>query len=113
MSKKPYLMLAVICLIGAVIVFGFFILFMIDGSFLDDLSVTGLLLEIFMYLGLSMMFLVSASVFFMIYLRKGVAEHNVPMKTCPSCGQTMDIKEMSCPRCFTLQPVYDPRRDRK
>jgi len=113
MSPKMYLVLAIACCLGAVLAFGLFISYMITGDFLDDFSVTGLITRIFIFLGLATVFMTLALIFFIKSSARGSSIRNVPTKTCPSCGQTMDTKEMSCPRCFTLQPVHDPRRDRK
>jgi len=113
MSPKIYLLLAVAAAIGLVITFGIFVNSKISGSFFEETTVSGILLTIGIFvIGITVLMPLMA-----LSLMKYLSSRNAPVrapptKKCPSCGTEMDEKEMSCPRCFTLQPVggHGPHR---
>jgi hypothetical protein len=106
MKQNGYLVLAIASIIGAVAMFALFIMKMTSEEFLNpDGSVFIMILSILAYIGLASMFMLLSALFFIKYYRaKNGAGTVFKTKKCVSCGTEMDIMEMSCPRCFTLQP---------
>jgi hypothetical protein len=106
MNPKAYLILAIISFIGVVAAFIFFIATIAsDGFYSGDSTVSDIMITIFTYLGLVMLF-VFLGVFFLIKYAKAnnYSAQSELTKKCISCGTVIGITEMSCPRCFTLQP---------
>jgi formate hydrogenlyase subunit 3/multisubunit Na+/H+ antiporter MnhD subunit len=109
MRSKIYLILAILSFIGIFVAIGMFSIWMMDGSFLDDdLSMSALMLRIFLYVGALGAMLFLTSFFFIKYAKAQAGRTNpYPVKKCTSCGAELGITELSCPRCFTLQPPED------
>jgi len=106
MGSKGYLVLAAASIIGMVAAFIFFVIALAsDELYSKDPSVLDILLPIFLYLGLVMLF-----VFLLVYSlikydkSKRHTQYEELTKKCISCGTTIGLTELSCPRCFTLQP---------
>ena len=104
MRPKTYLILAIACVIGIFISFGAFAVSMFSSEFYTELDVYGMIFTIFLYIGMASLFMLLAVIFFIKYNRAKHPPVIISTKQCASCGTTMGAMEMSCPRCFSLQP---------
>ena len=106
MGSKVYLVLAAASVIGMIAAFVFFIITIASDKFYsDDPSVFGILLTIFMYLGLVMLFVLLLIYSLFKYDKsKRHSAYEELTKKCISCGTTLGLTELTCHRCFTLQP---------
>ena len=110
-SPKIYAVIGILCIIGVFVSFGYFAYRMMSDDFLDDFSVTGIILNILLYIGSACFFMFMAALSISRYLRsKDTSDPDRLTKTCPSCGHVMAITEMSCPRCYTLLPTDEYTR---
>jgi uncharacterized BrkB/YihY/UPF0761 family membrane protein len=115
MKAKIYLILGAAAVIGAIAAFGFFIYTMMSGDiFEEEFSPFNMVLRTFLLIGVSFI-LMFLAIFFFARSTTAQNEYNnrSQMKKCISCGAVIGVTEMSCPRCFVLQPVEhnnDPMR---
>ncbi|MCL2143170.1 MAG: hypothetical protein FWH44_04580 [Methanomassiliicoccaceae archaeon] len=107
MRPNVYLALSILCGIGIFAAFGVFAYNMTTSDpFGDDSSAFGIVLSVLLYLVTAGVMMFLMAFFFIRYSRtKGQRSSGVPTKICVSCGAEIDAMEMSCPRCFTLQPA--------
>ncbi|MDR0334482.1 MAG: hypothetical protein LBH69_01160 [Methanomassiliicoccaceae archaeon] len=106
MGSKIYLALAIASIVAMVIVFGAFIVTLVSGDiFYGEVTVASILITIFLFLGLILLCVFLFVFFLMKYAKsKGNTAYVELTKKCISCGTTIGVTELSCPRCFTLQP---------
>ena len=112
MSPKGYLVLAALGAFGMAAAFALFIYSMVAGDIFGTESLTDIILNILMFLGILMLSMAVMVVCLIKYLKNKDGVNVVPTKRCPSCGTEMGVTEMSCPRCFTLQPADEKHRYR-
>ena len=113
-SMRPtgYLMLAIFALFGIIGAFSFFIYSLaVDDMFATD-SVFDIMLNISLFLGVLLLSLVVMVFCLIRYMSRKGSVNVIPTKRCTSCGTEMGVTEMSCPRCFTLQPADERYRRR-
>ena len=105
---KVYLALAAASFAGIFVSFILLILALVYDPFGTETEVFDILLTIFLYFGLIGL-MTGMAVFFMIGYTKAKNGHIFrPLtKRCVSCGHEIGITELSCPRCFVLQPPED------
>jgi len=105
MGPKVYLVLLAVSIIGMVAAFIFFIITLASDKFYSDPSVSDILITIFMFVGLIMVFVILMVYSLIKYSSAGTHSARPDLtKQCISCGTTIGITELTCPRCFTLQP---------
>jgi hypothetical protein len=102
---------------AAVAVFIIFIYRMATGDIFGyDAAVSDILLEIFIFMGLSGLLFFLMILFIIKYtVAKNYRDDRPFVKRCVSCGTEIGITDMSCHRCFVLQPAEhnnDPPRRR-
>ena len=104
MRPKTCLLLTIVCAIAIVVVFISFMNMMIRMDF--GTSVSDIIISIFAHIGTIALLMFMMVMFLLKYIvSKKISQSAHPMKACVSCGQAMEITEMSCPRCFALQPI--------
>ena len=106
MGPKAYLALTVIGAVGMFASFVLFIVMMATGDIFYYESVFIIILTIFGYLG-AVCFFILLMVFGIVKfsVAQQVAAQKRPLtKKCVSCGHEIGYTDMSCSRCFTLQP---------
>jgi len=101
-----YMILFAASIVALVAVFIYFIVTLASGSlFMSDVTVAKILITIFAFLGLIMLCVCLMIYSLIKYARsKDTSVQQELMTKCISCGATIGITELSCPRCFTLQP---------
>jgi len=106
--EKMYLLLAAASFAGIFAAFILLVLALVSDPFGVETEVFDILLTIFLYFGL-IGIMTGAAVYFMIkYAKAKNGQTFRPLtKRCVSCGHEMGITELSCPRCFILQPPED------
>jgi hypothetical protein len=97
--------LAVFALFGVIGAFSFFIYSMVTGDIFATDSVFGIMLNIFLFLGIMLLSLIVMAFCLIRYVGRKGSVNTILTKRCPSCGTEMGVTEMSYPRCFTLQPA--------
>jgi formate hydrogenlyase subunit 3/multisubunit Na+/H+ antiporter MnhD subunit len=108
-----YLVLAIAAGIGMIAMIALFATSMFSGDIFEIESVLTMIMWIMVYMFGFIIMMVLAIVFFLKYSVSKSA-HQVSgtlKKNCASCGALMEVTEMSCPRCFSLQPM--DRRGRR
>jgi len=103
---NKYLILFAASIVALVASFIAFIIMIVSGDlFAYDASVADIMITIFVYLGVVMlcMLLMLYSLIKYGKSKSHSAQQDLTTK-CISCGATIGITELSCPRCFTLQP---------
>ena len=106
MRPNAYLVLSILCGMGIFVAFGVFAYSMATSDpFGDENPVLSIMFGVLLYIGTAGLMMFLMAFFFTRYSRaKGQRPSGVPVKVCVSCGAAIDAMEMSCPRCFALQP---------
>jgi len=106
MNSKAYLALVVLAFIGMIATFIFFISALASDSFYSsDATVASILITIFGFIGLFLLFVLLMVYGLVKYADpRGRSYHSEPTKKCISCGQELAMTDLSCHRCFVLQP---------
>ena len=106
MDRKIYLMLGMVCFVGLFTAFALFVSLMIT---MDDPFENNIFLYIFGWLTVSGALMVAMAVCFVKYFRFHIPSYGTQMtKRCVSCGEILNVTDLSCPRCYTIQPVEAP-----
>ena len=108
-----YLVLALAAGVGMIAMIALFVSTMISGDMFATDSILSIMLSIMVYMIGFIVMMILLVVFFMKYTvsKSGHQVTGTPKKNCASCGALMDVTDMSCPRCFSLQPM--DRRGRR
>ena len=102
--RTIYLIMAIASFILLMAVVGYFVFTMItEDIFLGD--VMDIMMTIFLFLGMLFVSIVLMVVFMIKFMSTGT-QSTVKQNTkrCVSCGTQMGIYDVSCPRCFSIQP---------
>ncbi|MCL2785989.1 MAG: hypothetical protein FWD81_02050 [Methanomassiliicoccaceae archaeon] len=102
--SRHYLIVAAVGCVGMILAMVLLIHTLTSGD-LFEMDVSDILLNIFIVIGImivSMLLLVFSMI---SYTRRRMTVGYTPTKRCQSCGAEMNVTEMSCPRCFSLQPT--------
>jgi hypothetical protein len=105
MRSRTYLILAIFSVIGLFAAAGLFIYRMVTSELTE---VSELLMTIGLYVGSVVTFMLLIA-YFMIKFVGSMASSSVIANTkrCVSCGMMISITDLSCPRCFAIQPPED------
>ena len=108
-GRKIYLVLAGVSLVGIFAAMGFFVMKMVSDDFFgEDTTVFDILTTVFLYLGLMMLSACLMAFSITRYFKTNDGRTRGPLtKRCVSCGHEIGIMDLSCSRCFVLQPPED------
>ncbi|MDR2866913.1 MAG: hypothetical protein LBV13_05910 [Methanomassiliicoccaceae archaeon] len=112
MRRIAFLVMAAVGIMLLFASIGFLLYAMLSDPFGDG----GLNIVIIVALFFVMMMLAIALITFgfVKYFRNASGSSgSMPTKICTSCGETLDVTELTCHRCFAIQPAEDRTRRRQ
>jgi hypothetical protein len=83
---------------GIFVLFAFMVYSIVSGSM-------SILLTIFLFIGLFILLIVLITFFALGFARPAFRGSNIEemTKACGACGHTINITDLSCPKCMTIQ----------
>ena len=105
--RKAYLLLTILSFICMIAVFVLFVIEMATGDTMgENASTFGILITVLLYMGaIGLLAMMMAFSLIRYFSWNAHYAGRVMTKKCTACGTEMPITELSCPRCFVLQPA--------